>query len=156
MTSSDGIQGRLSEAWAFLTGEPQEFLQVVPPALGSVGETDHVALLPIRVDESIEGACRLVIRRDQAARVASYLFGLEVQDLSEADLHDAVLEACNVLGSCLAQRLEKAERVSIGCPSLAAEAPQGLFTHSHFCPVTLNEPRLDLLTGAPLVPREDA
>lgn len=150
MSSSSLIGGRLSKAWAFLCGESRAFVEVAPPAVTAIGSRDASALLPVTLGDSTEGACRVVISAEQARQVASFLFGVGEQELSPADLQDAVLEACNVLGSCLVQSIADADRISIGCPEIDGRAVAELVTQSQYRPEALAGPRLDLLAQRPL------
>jgi hypothetical protein len=155
MTQTSAIESRLSEAWAFLCGESCPFVQVAPPAVAGLADGDASAVLPIHSEDDLVAACRVVLSDEQVLQVATFLFGVEASDLSDADLRDAVFEACNVLGSCMAQSLCTPEPISIGCPEPEGERLSGLATQSQYRACTGTEPRLDLLARPEGVETED-
>ncbi len=145
------LESRLSEAWQFLSGEAWRFrrLDPVTEASSVVGRT---AVLPLTLANRSECACRLVISAEHARQVASHLFGVPAAEVSPNDLEDALREACNVLGSCLAAGLPESLGPLIGIPFIAddgTEAPgdTSLLSRAGFRPESHNDPLLDVLPG---------
>lgn len=149
------VAGRLSEAWAFLCGESQPFVQVAPPSLPRAAHGAMAAMLPLHGENALVAACRVELSDEQVSKVASHLFGVEAAALSDADRRDAALEACNVLGSCLAGTLVPAQRIHIGCPEPEGALLEGLATRIQFRPQAGSQPRLDLLSPAGGVAMKD-
>ena len=145
------LESRLSEAWEFLSGEAWQFRRFDPVTEASsvVGRT---AVLPLTLADRSECACRLVISAEHARRVASHLFGVPAPDVSPHDLEDALREACNVLGSCVAAGLPESLGPLIGIAFIAddgTEAPgdASLPSRAGFRPESHDDPLLDVLPG---------
>ena len=100
---------------------------------------------------ALGGACRLVISPDNVRQVASNLFGVPASELSEADVEDALREACNVLGSCVASAIPAAFDARIGIPMVVTDAPEAQSAsawrnvRARFHPEAQIDPRLDVL-----------
>lgn len=146
------LESRLSEAWQFLSGEAWRFRRLDPitEASSVVGRT---AVLPLTLADRSECACRLVISAEHARRVASHLFGVPAPEVSPHDLEDALREACNVLGSCVAAGLPESLGPLIGIPFIADDGTEAagdgsLPSRAGFRPESYSDPLLYVLPGA--------
>lgn len=122
---------KLSKAWAFLSGEEVNFTERSFD-LKNDCKHDVTVILPVICDGSPKNrgmAIGLSIDQAEANRVASFMFGLELSELTESDIKDACKESCNVLGGGLIQTSNS----SLGIPEeISAENFQDLQQHSKF------------------------
>lgn len=94
---------RLKKSWKFLSGAELTFFELK----SDIRPPDHrymTVVIPIgeiKDKPSSAIAVGLLISEEQAIEVASYMFGLDKNKLTEADISDACKESCNVLGGGL-------------------------------------------------------
>lgn len=116
LISTESLASRLEPAWAFLSGSTRHFVQTPPPA-PRPGETEHTVVLPVKL---LEGerliAVGVMIDDAEAVAVARFMFGQSDGQVNQADLHDACLEACNVLASSVIAGCENPSVIDIGLP----------------------------------------
>jgi len=110
------ISATLAKSWKFLSGEDREF-----KALDSITPPDyqeHTYFLPVEVEDAGKRyAVSVLLHRSDATVVASFMFGLEPSELSEADLQDACGEICNVISSRHLLKLSDEARITLGMPT---------------------------------------
>jgi hypothetical protein len=129
---SETIETRLTRAWAFLSGAQVVFRHVTDPALTAqqVGDEKHV-VLPVEIPTTDRhAALGLVLDRSDALDIATAMFALPAEELSEEDVDDACREACNVISACLLERLPENPALRPGLPrSLDASRYRALVDH---------------------------
>ncbi len=130
------MAGRLTPAWAFLTGQERQFEEGQLHELRA-GDHEHAIVLPVRMPHRVDPslmAVSLLIGDREARTVACFMFGLSEGDLQPDDVRDACMEACNVLGACLVRHDTMTGEVEIGLPK---ELPMHQFIslrqHAHEC-----------------------
>lgn len=64
----------------------------------------------------------ILIGRQDATTVASTMFGVEAEALSDDDLRDASSEVCNIFADCIATRQYGAAIIGVGLPFRLSQA----------------------------------
>ncbi|NBW78199.1 MAG: hypothetical protein EBR27_04180 [Betaproteobacteria bacterium] len=109
------ISATLAKSWKFLSGEDREFKaldSITPPEY-----QEHTYYLPVEVEDAGKRyAVSVLLHRSDATVVASFMFGMEPSELSEADLQDACGEICNVMSSRHLLKLSNEARITLGMP----------------------------------------
>lgn len=100
---TEEMEKKLSQSWAFVSGADVHFKESQTYTFHN-HENLMAVILPLIVNtqphtESI--AVGLIMDDQEAIKVASHMFGLTLDDLSDADIQDAKKETCNILGSGL-------------------------------------------------------
>lgn len=109
------IEDRLASAWAFLRGRHDGFHPAPLEPERAAPQAGHHLLLPIgRLDRPDRAAVGLVIDRGEAEAVASAMFALPREALTDEDVADACAEACNVLSGCVVDLLRPASPSEAG------------------------------------------
>ena len=141
--SASTVERRLSEAWSFLAGQDFHFRRVDPPRQTLAPSSDWQVLLPFSQPDN-ESACRLTLTDAQTRHVASTLFNVPENNLTQADLDDTAREICNVLGSCLLEGRSGPGAPAIGLPQII---PPGQHSHalllSQYEPAACHHPQVD-------------
>lgn len=108
----------LSKAWEFLSGE-REIYDVYLEKAEIPAFADYSVFLPLSVESRTAGV-GVLIHREDATVVASHMFGLPKEDLTEDDLRDACAEVCNVFSGCVVPQVSDSPDVGIGLPLRAS------------------------------------
>ena len=115
----EDVAAKLSQAWQFLCGEERSFSfmdQRDDPQ--SYAEFSFFMPMEVKAEDRVGGVA-VLIPRDDAVRVAAYMFAVEPAEVQEADLKDACAEVCNVFSDCIVMHVSGNEDVSIGLPAMA-------------------------------------
>lgn len=82
---------------------------------------DFSVFMPMELEEEKRTAgIGVLIHREDATVVASHMFGLATNHLTEDDLKDACSEVCNVFSGCIPSNLFSKNDVGIGLPKIAS------------------------------------
>ncbi|MGE5450572.1 MAG: hypothetical protein ACM3VZ_01845 [Acidobacteriota bacterium] len=130
---TENLASQLEPAWAFLSGTQRRFEPTTLQILPRPGETEHRVVLPVKLRNGTRlVAVGVMIDQDQAEAVARFMFGQAEGPVSEADVQDACLEACNVLASSVIQGCENPIVIDIGLPhEVSAQQYAHLQTHAN-------------------------
>lgn len=112
----------LARAWAFLRGEERVFALGAdlkqPPVL-----TEFSYFMPLKhSDDHRVSGLGVLIQRPDAMEVAAHMFGMNIDQLQEADLHDACAEVCNLFSGCMALHINASVSTQMGLPFRASSA----------------------------------
>ena len=119
---ASAIEAALNSAWVFLSGQERRFRVLDRAYEPSQGHVGRLVLLPISMrHEMREGGVVMEIDRNDAEKIASFMFSSAPDELSEDDITDACLEACNVLSSSLIGLLCDRRQAEIGMPLVLGE-----------------------------------
>lgn len=115
LRDDDSVTSHLKQAWSFLSGQDRAFQFLAPGADIAFSGTGY--FLPIAIEDSHDRcAVALLISPADVLAIASNMFGVPQETLSEDDLTDAGKEVCNVLsGSSLTQFAHKVQ-LRLGIP----------------------------------------
>lgn len=122
---AEDVRAQLSRAWEFLSGEARNFRHMtLKPDVLQFAEFSF--FLPLTdADLSRSGGVGVLVQREDAARVATHMFGVARGQVTEADLRDACAEVCNVLSDCMAPLFSEGHGVLVGLPLAASSAEYG-------------------------------
>jgi L-lactate utilization protein LutC len=113
------VSAKLSQAWQFLSGEQRSFI-FLERHEDQQAFAEFSFFMPMEVKaEDRTGGVAVLIPREDALRVAAYMFAVEPSEVQEADLKDACAEVCNVFSDCIVMHVSGSEDVSIGLPAMA-------------------------------------
>ena len=97
------LSEKLHQSWKFLSGSELTFREL-KSAMRSPDHHYLSVMIPIGASQQEPSngiAIGLLISEEQAARVASYMFDVDINNLTKEDIADACKETCNVLGGAL-------------------------------------------------------
>jgi hypothetical protein len=115
----ENVAAKLSQAWQFLSGEQRSFIfSEQRDAPQGFAEFSFFMPMEVRAEGRV-GGVGVLIQRDDAVRVAAYMFAVEPDEVQEADLKDACSEVCNVFSDCIVMHVSGIADVSIGLPAMA-------------------------------------
>ena len=136
MTESDhtgdiqNIALNLSKAWEFLSGEERLFQHVAQPQ-EPLPFADFSFYVPLTLPtDNRRGGVGVLIRQDDAIRVATNMFGMARHQIHHDDLRDACSEVCNVFTDCMTALFGCGRRVKIGLPRQAGSVDYQFFAES--------------------------
>lgn len=110
------VARQLSLAWERLSGETRTF-HFTGGSVESPAHAPFSFVIPMTLDRDGSAfAVAILIEAADALTVASAMFGVAAQEVSEEDLKDACSEVCNIFADCLSTHRYKTERVHIGLP----------------------------------------
>ena len=114
----ESVATKLSQAWQFLSGEQRNFeLMEKQCFLHNLQEFSFYMPMEVKT-EGRTGGLAVLIPRDDAIRVAAYMFDVNPEELQEPDLKDACAEVCNVFSDCIVMHVSGTEDVSVGLPCM--------------------------------------
>lgn len=127
----ENVAAKLSQAWQFLSGEQRNFMFAEQrDAPQRFAEFSFFMPLVVQSEGRV-GGVGVLIQRDDAVRVAAYMFAVEPDEVQEADLKDACSEVCNVFSDCIVMHVSGNEDVSIGLPAIVdVDTFLGISKHS--------------------------
>ena len=115
----EAVATRLSQAWQFLSGERRDF-ELIEQKRYLHNLQEFSFFMPMEVKtEARTGGLAVLIPREDAVRVAAYMFAVSPDEVQEADLKDACAEVCNVFSDCIVMHVSGNEDVSVGLPCMA-------------------------------------
>lgn len=94
---------KLAKSWMFLGGVDLTFSVSTIPISGD-NKHSHRVVLPVIFEDQESSralAISLIIDDTEAKRVATHMFGINNEEVTEDDIKDACKESCNVLGGGL-------------------------------------------------------
>jgi hypothetical protein len=103
LISNQVMSEKLAKSWMFLGGVNVTFSPSTKPVSWD-GSHTHRVVLPVTFENQEPAkaiAISLIIDDTEAKRVASNMFGVNPEDVTEDDIKDACRECCNVLGGGL-------------------------------------------------------
>lgn len=119
--SQTDVALNLARAWEFLSGERGMF-DVWCEQAEHPDFAEFSVFMPLSVQaESRTAGVGVLIHRDDATIVASHMFGLPEEEVTEDDLRDACAEVCNVFSGCITSQISGTHAVGIGLPRLATQ-----------------------------------
>jgi hypothetical protein len=111
------IEEKLRAAWFFLSGEFRCFRFCEGMNLQDEKDVYRRIVLPISLHNVHHlAAIVLLIDREDAEKLATSMFAISKTDLTDADIADACVEACNVLSGAIIGYLNAHDQVEIGIP----------------------------------------
>jgi hypothetical protein len=117
--SQTDVALNLARAWEFLSGERGMF-DVWCERVPHPDFAEFSVFMPLAVKaESRTAGVGVLIQRDDATIVASHMFGLPEEDVTDDDLRDACAEVCNVFSGCISSQVSPVHPVGIGLPKMA-------------------------------------
>lgn len=97
------VTARLTEAWAFLSGEQRRF-ELLDEGSDPLAFARYSFFMSLASPgHSRLGGVGVLIQAEDGMRVARHMFGIPIEQLSEAEARDACSEACNVFADCIAK-----------------------------------------------------
>jgi len=113
------IAAGLAKAWLFLSGSERLFIPTMDHAT-TVSFSEFSYFMPLQFAEPHRtGGIGVLVDPADARAVATHMFGLPVEALASADLHDACAEVCNLFSDSIAMHIGGNADVQIGLPFLA-------------------------------------
>ena len=103
LVSQQLMSEKLAKSWMFLGGVALTFSSSTLSFL-SDGKHSHRVILPVIFEDQAVSrtmAISLIIDDTEARRVATNMFGISLEEVTEEDIKDACKESCNVLGGGL-------------------------------------------------------
>jgi hypothetical protein len=111
------VESRLADAWVFLSGRTRDFARFAFPADPCFPPGGrHLLMRATRARRDQPVGVGVVLDRQDAVQIASAMFAVPAEELSEEDINDASREACNVMSGCLTQTLSAGLRLDFDCP----------------------------------------
>lgn len=121
-SSGEEVAHRLSKAWEFLSGK-KGFFDYFKQSVEKPEFVDFSVFMPMDVEaEERTAGVGVLIHREDATIVASHMFGLPKNHLTEEDLKDACSEVCNVFSGCIPSEVFAKSDVGIGLPKIATQS----------------------------------
>lgn len=103
LISKEEMSAKLTKSWTFLSGENLTFSECESYTY-EANRRNLTVVLPVTFNKESKTramAIGLIVDEAEVQRVASHMFGLSVEELTEDDIIDACKESCNVLGGGL-------------------------------------------------------